>query len=418
MTSSAGTPTGNIIGMFWRCITPSDFFNIERHRDAGPKGGGGQLYIDIPLSRTRARGLYFNDFGVFFSGHPLDDDYSKWTDLPIQAFTASDPVIQSPLVLTPRGGTNFRYRISNQNRQATESWRHPAWSAERGFPQAPDDISSRDDSRMPDLSFLKVYIARTETGGFVAGYTNSASMPNSWPHNSGLQILFQRNSTRRADGIIAIEASLGFNVDHLRDPIASSKASATDGVSVVSSGSIVRRSIAVHAPIGSIEAGEQGSPIPRSDLTEAISIDAPQASAAEDWVEHQLSEIYGEERVWRIGHTELERMILKDGELPGADIILLNSDLNQPHTFVEVKSAKDSFPSIIRLTASEWRRAKDCADRGLPYEIWIVTFAEPSITAMKIPFDQMVTDLTIEDLVTLGLQIKKDDAVQVLPASQ
>ena len=171
--------------VFWRSMTKGDFFNIERAREVGPSGGGGQLYIDIPLGG----GVSPEEFGNFVNGVPLHPDDSSWAPYDIQAYSASLPLVVAPLTVTPRGGQNRRYRIANQNRQASGEQRHPAWSADRGFPKAPDDVSSLSDPRMPDLSFLKIFIARTESGLFLAGFTEKESMPGGWPRGIGLEVL-------------------------------------------------------------------------------------------------------------------------------------------------------------------------------------------------------------------------------------
>lgn len=418
MNNQANYPSGNIVKIFWRCITPGDFFNIERRLDAGPQGGGGQLYIDIPLSRTTDRGLYFQDFGVFINGQPFDDADSSWRTFEIQAYSASVPFVVASLVLTPRGGRNSRYRISNQNRQATGGHRHPAWSADRGFPRAPDDVTSKDDSRMPDISFLKVYIARTDTGKFIAGYSNSDAMPPDWPDGVGLEVLFQKNSTKRTDGIIVIDSNLGFLSDYLRNPIIFAKGIDRQTKDVVSVGSIVHHSSGGDSQTNAGKSDKQISPRPRPDLDETMHVQSPQASSAEDWVEYWIRRQYGGQRVWRIGHTELESIPLEDGLLPGADIIVLNSELSDPERFVEVKSSKDSLPQVIHLTASELQRAKRCAIEGLSFDIWVVTLADAGTSAIVIPFELEASVLTIDELATLGLRIRRGDGLPVPPAVQ
>ena len=200
-----------------RKVTPGDFFNIERSGEAGPTGGGGQLYIDIPLGGS----ISLNDFGNFVMGQPLNDDDSTWPRIEIQAISASTPIVAAPLVLTPRGGNNRRFRIANQNRQATGGSRHPAWSPDRGFPKAPDDVLSSNDPRMPDLSQLKVFLARTDLGEFLAGYSNSATMPTNWPPGIGLETLFEPNASVKADGIIQIPSDIHFGAARLSGLISS-----------------------------------------------------------------------------------------------------------------------------------------------------------------------------------------------------
>lgn len=404
MTSGAEGPVGFVRSILWRRITLGDFFNIERAAEVGPSGGGGQRYIDIPLGGS----LSLEDFGNFIRGTPLEADEAAWGDFELQAFSASDLTVVAPLLFTPRRGNNRRYRIANQNRQVTGANRHPAWSAQSGFPQAPDDVASRDAVGVPDLSLLKIYIARTDRGEFLAGYTNSTTMPESWPTDTGLDVLFQPNARVGADGIIDIALSIQFSTTALG---AATPSRAETGRRPVDAASlrarVVRRSIAPPATRsqGSTAASTETA-VPRPDPTELQALQAPQASRAEDWVEARLHDSYGHDRVQRIGHTDLEREPLADGYLPGADFIILGPDAEEPERFVEVKSATGSLPASIRLTASELQRAKHCAGGDAPYDIWLVVFDGDQTTSAVIPdFQETALELTIEDLVSVEFQI-------------
>ena len=401
MISDAEGSSGIVRSVFWRKVTPGDFFNIERTAEAGPAGGGGQLYIDIPLGGS----ISLQDFGNFVGARPLESDDSNWKPFRIQVYSVSSPVVAAPLILTPRRGNNRRYRIANQNRQAGGGHRHPAWSADRGFPQAPDDVSSRADSRMPDLSFLKIFIARTDRGEFYAGYTNSATMPSNWPPDADLEVLFKLNAQVKADGIIHIPADLQLSPGRLGELIASPLEPGTIMEEPYPEARVVRRSTATR-PARDRDRGTRQEPAsPRSDPLETITIQAPRASEAEDWVESRLSETYGHHRVRRIGHTELETIPLDDGYLPGADIIVTAPESQHPERFIEVKSAVGALPPSIRLTASELARAKNCANEGLPYDIWVVVFGESSLPTIIADFERHARNLTIDDLVSLEIQI-------------
>lgn len=63
-------------------------------------------------------------------------------------------------------------RIARQNRQQPNSQRHPAWTAARGFPTAPDNIQSKEEALpyFPEGG-LRIYIAKTVEGNFYAGFT-------------------------------------------------------------------------------------------------------------------------------------------------------------------------------------------------------------------------------------------------------
>ena len=394
---------GYIASVFWRKITAADLFNIERSRNAGPTSGGGQLYIDIPLGR----GVSTDEFGKFLNGQPLDSDPSTWETIEITVHSLSLPDVGASLSLTPRRGANRRYRIANQNRQATGGNRHPAWTAERGFPSAPDEVASRNDPRMPDVSVLKIFIARTDRGEFFAHYTNSTTMPENWPKVSGLDVLFQPNSQVEADGIIQIPADSRLRPHSLGEWTAAPPgSSATVAEQAHSSAQVVLRSIqSRRSTTGNARSGSRTSRV-RPDVTESVNVDAPRSSEAEDWVEDRLRKMYGQDLVQRYGHTDAETIPIADGFLPGADLIVLDPSSRAPQCFVEVKSSSGSVPRSIRLTATELQRARKCAIDEIPYDIWIVVFNNALVDASIVHgFEKDAALLTIEDAVSVELQI-------------
>ena len=394
-----------IVAIFWRKLTPVDFFNIERASTAGPTSGGGQLYIDVPLGR----GVSPDEFGEFFNRTPLGEQSSEWQPIEIDVHSGFSPEVVARLGLAPRKGGNGRYRIANQNRQRQNSARHPAWSTEHGFPAAPNDISSKSDPRMPNLDYLKVCIGRTELRQYYAFYTNSADVPSLWPKGIGLEILFGRNDEVAADGILGING--GF---HVRDIAALREASitGTEQTSTESSGSatVVRRSLI--REYGGARPSTEQSEVRRdaSDISEAISVRVPRAREAEDWAENRLRGQYGHHTLVRYGHTNLESIPLSDGLLPGADFSLLEPYDEKTMMYVEVKSSEGSLPRSVRLTAAELRRAKRCAEEGTPYEIWIVVFEGEIANVTRIDnFEQIASTLTIDDLVSVEVEVRPLD---------
>lgn len=181
--------------IYVRQVTLGDFVNIERHPANGPTGGGGQLYIDIPVSPG---GLPVERFWAFLgaaAGDPSDPTTWPETTLRVHSVGAPDEVANLEFLL--RRGGNTRYRIANQNRQAPGSNRHPAWTAARGFPIAPDDIKDKNDPRIPDVSNTKIYIVKTNEGKCFAGYVAAEQMPADWPQGHGLEALFSRATSSR-----------------------------------------------------------------------------------------------------------------------------------------------------------------------------------------------------------------------------
>ena len=144
----------------------------------------------------------------------------------------------------------------------------------------------------------------------------------------------------------------------------------------------------------------------RPHPTEPYIVEAPLAVEAENYVERELRSMYGD-LVWRIGHTADEIVPLDDGLLPGADIIILDSDRNPSH-FIEVKSARVATPSSIRLTASEYNRAVKCEADGLPYDLQIVSFIENDLTPVLSIFDNFqhtAARLTLDDIQSMEIGI-------------
>jgi hypothetical protein len=164
--------------IFWRGVTAADFFNIERGREAAPHSGGGQSYISISFEQHGLTPAQLADF-LGISPHSRIETERPTIVLDDVGVVGAEN-ITAPLEFARRyrpGNPDNRYKISRQNRQTQA--RHPAWSAERGFPAAPDDIVSKDDPGFPDLSLLRVYVLRLDDGRILAGFTNVALAPPS-----------------------------------------------------------------------------------------------------------------------------------------------------------------------------------------------------------------------------------------------
>lgn len=87
----------------------------------------------------------------------------------IQAGVVGRPDETGPIVFDKK--SDGRMRITCQNRQQSNFQRHPAWIADRGFPTAPDDVSSSDEAFpfFPEGG-LRIYIAKTVKGDYYAGF--------------------------------------------------------------------------------------------------------------------------------------------------------------------------------------------------------------------------------------------------------
>ncbi len=121
----------------------------------------------------------------------VDDE---WPPGVVDARVIGDPSTSKPLHFDHNRGNDPRYRIRNQNRQSPETERHPAWTAAYGFPQAPDDVATREEAATYLGGATRIYLVKSITGEYFAGHTRGTSMPSSWPEGAGLEALFDPNT--------------------------------------------------------------------------------------------------------------------------------------------------------------------------------------------------------------------------------
>jgi hypothetical protein len=157
--------------IWWRNVQPGEFYNIERHHQI--KGGGGALYIEIPRSLVPDT--------LDFLGIP-ESPLDSLGEFTIQASVIGQSSLSGRITFMPKSGG--RMRIVNQNRQQPNSQRHPAWTATRGFPTAPDGIRDKKEALpyFPEGG-LRVYIAKTVEGDYYAGFTKGRRPENMKPNN-------------------------------------------------------------------------------------------------------------------------------------------------------------------------------------------------------------------------------------------
>lgn len=188
--------------VLWRAVTGADFFSIERSRAAGPRGGGGQSYVSISF-----RGLAPEELAEFLAVTPRSRIATDRPKIALPAVgVARDPGVNAPLEFAPRyqlPQPDDRYRISRQNRQFQS--RHPAWTDAYDFPTAPDDVA-RNDPRLPDLTYLKLYVARLDDGTYLAGFFNSDKPPATLAHLPALSPLFLPYDEDQSAGLIRLDA--------------------------------------------------------------------------------------------------------------------------------------------------------------------------------------------------------------------
>ncbi len=149
----------NVDLIWWRNVQPGEFYNIERYPQI--EGGGGSLYIEIPGSMVPATLDFLDVAGT-------SDEAPKV--ITIEAGVVGQSGLSGPIEFHRKSGN--RRRIARQNRQQASSQRHPAWTATRGFPTAPDDVRDKEGALpyFPDGG-LRIYIAKTVEGDYYAGFT-------------------------------------------------------------------------------------------------------------------------------------------------------------------------------------------------------------------------------------------------------
>jgi hypothetical protein len=145
--------------IWWRNVQPGEFYNIERYHQID--GGGGSLYIEIPSSMVLTTLDFLGVSGTNVDSLPV---------ITIQAGVIGQSGASGPIEFQRKAGG--RMRIARQNRQQPNSQRHPAWTAARGFPTAPDDIRNKEEALpyFPEGG-LRVFIAKTVEGDYYAGFT-------------------------------------------------------------------------------------------------------------------------------------------------------------------------------------------------------------------------------------------------------
>lgn len=173
--------TRRITAIWYRVLQPNNFFNIERGSGL-VVGGGGALYIEIPKTLVGPTLRFFA-----YQAPQLGDGGFNIEAIPTGS---KDGMAHSINVQVKSSG---RMRISNQNRQATSGRRHPAWSRQAGFPEAPDGVRNLAEAAqyLPEGG-VRIFIAKVNDGTFIAGFTKG-TVPSNIPLDSPLRPLWMNS---------------------------------------------------------------------------------------------------------------------------------------------------------------------------------------------------------------------------------
>ena len=163
-----------------RRVQLGEFYNIERSPNLN--GGGGARYIEIPSSLVE-------DTLRFIGSSRGSDGLPRSKQITVRVI--GEPSVTGDLDFTQKAGG--RMRIANQNRQATPDKRHPAWTSDRGFPKADDDVASSEEAKTWYPTALHVYLVLTQDGDYYAGFTTGTEYPSDWPDYPPLKALFSNS---------------------------------------------------------------------------------------------------------------------------------------------------------------------------------------------------------------------------------
>lgn len=192
--------------VFYRKINPSDFkklYDIDK-----PESGGGQTYLE-------AAGINNESIVDFLSYAEISDSTLDGETRSIYTFNAhvlGNSKKAAFIEFAPRKGHN-NYRISRQNMK----YKHPAWSIDNGFPEPLKDSMgayTSDGNFEGIIDDLLITIIRTTYRKYYAGFINVHEMPESWPINVGLEVIF--GGERR--GVLSVEEKSIEFVDSLNNP--------------------------------------------------------------------------------------------------------------------------------------------------------------------------------------------------------
>lgn len=180
--------------IWWREVTPGDYFNIEKSLGPGPKG---QLHVDVPNVPSLL---------TFLGLDPLLPK-SSWLEVAIAAGVVGDPSDGAARLRFRPRASNDRFDIPLQNRHHPDSERHPAWTPAHSWPLRAGGVANTEQAKEVTGLGLHLYVVRVQSGSYFAGFTTGNSLPAGWPDQT--RPLFEG----RTAGVI--EATTGTDADAL-----------------------------------------------------------------------------------------------------------------------------------------------------------------------------------------------------------
>lgn len=196
----------------YRKLTHAEYFNINKPPGA-EEGGGGQSYLDFPTKLVPPKW-----WGGFFAGCQQIEKTQgpSWTeDVQSLGLTQSQR-----FTIYQRRAASFS--ISSQKLNSTRANRVRAWDpAFSGFPEAPEDLSGADDSRIPPLVHgVVIFLVLTDDQTFRAGWFRESDRDNTWYVPDALEQLFHTPAgCLDLDGAVELLDQIGWPFGEIEDKV-------------------------------------------------------------------------------------------------------------------------------------------------------------------------------------------------------
>lgn len=174
-----------IDAILFKKINKGDLWNVDRLKGSVP-GGGGQTYFNTAINSEALEQF----MSGAISAVPKPSHLFGNKTYVINAKSMHDSSQSGEITFDPRSKRQD-YAISkvalHQNR------RHPAWlNAISGFPTINSGANSA--ATVTTADNLRIFILRTTTTEYYAGYVNSATPPTDWPNLPEIERIFNEDS--------------------------------------------------------------------------------------------------------------------------------------------------------------------------------------------------------------------------------
>lgn len=170
----------------YRKLTNAEYFNINKPPGAEERGGG-QSYLDFPTRLVPPN--WWN--GFFADCQQIERTQGpSWTEK-VQSLGLTQT---QEFTIYKRRSASFS--ISSQKLNSKRANRVRAWDPGfSGFPEAPDDLSGADDSRIPPLVHgIVIFLVLAEDKTFWAGWFRESERDNNWYVPAALEELFHTSA--------------------------------------------------------------------------------------------------------------------------------------------------------------------------------------------------------------------------------